>query len=1391
MRYRHFGALTAILLSAVLPGSAGTVGAAAIAPSTGATGTAAVVSITAAIADVAVIPGSVQLQSLDSNGRVVALVGVLHDDGLAGDVTANDGLYTLQTTVLQNTPGVLNYRVAAAFRGSLTRALSAPLTFTVTGGNTGIRILSPGNLLYTNTSPANVSGTVGDPAATVKVNGVNAPVTNGSFLATIPLVEGLNTLTAVATGAGGVTATSTVQVTLDTTPPHITIDSPSAASTTTESSITVSGTANDVVVGTVNAGDVSVTVNGVSAQVANRTYSAPAVALVAGINTIQATGRDRAGNGVTVSTTVIRSVPQGDGGGVGAVVVTNTLSIISGNNQTGTIKTALAAPLVVALTDKSGKAVAGQTVVFTVTGNNGSVLGAAGAAGPSASVTTDANGKAQVTWTLGERSGAGNNTLQASTPLAVSSASFTATANTSGPTQVVVDSGNNQTGVVGQPLAFPFVAVATDAGFNRVPNVPITFTVKQGGGTMAGAFSQTVTTNSDGRAIAVLTLGPDGGNSNNVVEASFPGNPGQPGSFAASGRTPGNPANTKISGIVLDNSNNPIPNVTMRLYLTNQANNNNLPLQIGAPVVTDALGAFTIPSTPVGYFKLMADGTTAPGPKSYPTLEFDIVTVAGQNNTLGTPIYLPALDIVNQVCVDATHGGTLTLPQAPGFSLTILPGSATFPGGSKTGCVSVTPVNADKVPMAPGFGQQPRFIVTIQPVGTTFNPPAPITLPNLESLAANSVTEMYSYDHDLSQFVAIGTGTVSLDGSAIVSNPGVGVLKAGWHCGGNPNVPGSGQPVQVSISTPAPVVIAKDLTAVVASVGTPQPGTYSWTIADAAVATIQGSSTGASVTIKGAGPGKTTLKVRFTCNSVDENGVHPFAEATIEVIVAQVVSVVFEAIDSPLDGNPNLGGGQRIFPEKTTPTDAVNRKRVRVKATITPAVAKIPVFFKHFDVDDPSSDVAPIDPNGSAGNDNKPGGAGTLSAGTAQTDAAGVATVELTIGTQPGDNYKAAASVTQSYLNGVVIDTVNLKDGAGAALPTDNAKLTQLLTVWRKVHVEVDSMDTITGNNVTGSITAINSAAKTVTVDANLDDGSRNKDAVLLAPDNGRFENGKLTVGAVVTAIAANGDKRFDMAAAVKLPFTAAKGITVVSGNITDLVPKGLIFTTTELTSDVAVGDLSGGLITIAGIVGAIPIVSSSGSTIVLDGRPKPAFTAVDDDTLTGPVGAPSTALVAPAFAPAYVSVVYDLGGQNNVPFVLNAEPLGTTSTYKFDNIATEADPAFWTVYLLGAYQANRAKSTFLFWETGSGGDLDPDNEGGILGVVDDINGIGASVFRETLTELAPTAARNEGATTAHEIGHLFNGLHEDLGLMAQTTSRTTTAFSDISVNKIRSLLHP
>ena len=68
--------------------------------------------------------------------------------------------------------------------------------------------------------------------------------------------------------------------------------------------------------------------------------------------------------------------------------------------------------------------------------------------------------------------------------------------------------------------------------------------------------------------------------------------------------------------------------------------------------------------------------------------------------------------------------------------------------------------------------------------------PAPFTLPNLQGLAPGAKAELYSFDHDLSTFVSVGTGTVSEDGSIIASDPGFGIIKGGWHGGGDPSPPG-------------------------------------------------------------------------------------------------------------------------------------------------------------------------------------------------------------------------------------------------------------------------------------------------------------------------------------------------------------------------------------------------------------------------------------------------------------------------------------------------------------------------------------------------------------------------------------------------------------------------
>ena len=99
--------------------------------------------------------------------------------------------------------------------------------------------------------------------------------------------------------------------------------------------------------------------------------------------------------------------------------------------------------------------------------------------------------------------------------------------------------------------------------------VPVTFETLQGGGSFAGQPSIIRTTDSDGRAAAVLTLGPQEGINNNVVNSIFPGLTGLPAVFTASGLAPGNPADTTVSGVVLDNSNTPIPGATAKILGTN------------------------------------------------------------------------------------------------------------------------------------------------------------------------------------------------------------------------------------------------------------------------------------------------------------------------------------------------------------------------------------------------------------------------------------------------------------------------------------------------------------------------------------------------------------------------------------------------------------------------------------------------------------------------------------------------------------------------------------------------------------------------------------------------------------------------------------------------------
>ena len=231
-----------------------------------------------------------------------------------------------------------------------------------------VTLTSPANLSFFNDSPIVVTGEVSDDAEQVTVNGVPATLSGQVFTATaVPLEEGNNILTAVAEDAAGNLGTASIQVTLDTTPPRVVIDSPPDGFVTSDSSTTVTGMINDIVVGTVNGEQAQVTVNGIPAQVANRSFLAQGVPLLPGPNTITAVGTDKAGNSATTSITInfedLVGQPQ--------------INLVSGNNQTGPIGSELPNPLIVALTDGAGNPVPGKTVIFKVMENNGTLSGSA------------------------------------------------------------------------------------------------------------------------------------------------------------------------------------------------------------------------------------------------------------------------------------------------------------------------------------------------------------------------------------------------------------------------------------------------------------------------------------------------------------------------------------------------------------------------------------------------------------------------------------------------------------------------------------------------------------------------------------------------------------------------------------------------------------------------------------------------------------------------------------------------------------------------------------------------------------------------------------------------------------------------------------------------------
>lgn len=213
-----------------------------------------------------------------------------------------------------------------------------------------------------------------------------------------------------------------------------------------------------------------------------------------------------------------------------------------------------------------------------------------------------------------------------------------------------------------------------------------------------------------------------------------------------------------------------------------------------------------------------------------------------------------------------------------------------------------------------------------------------------------------------------------------------------------------------------------------------------------------------------------------------------------------------------MPSNPNIGGGDVVFPEKRVSQNSAS-KIVTIGADATKVEVRVQLSDKKLvgvdvrvrvvDVDDPSANrVVPNnydatnDPSGvvdttdafsQIGNidpgDNR--GAMENATQTKQTVEGGVAIFEFTLPRKPGNNYRAVATINPDVDLAKFAGKKNDKEAkvyavpatgnhVGAEVPTGGVKLktaaSKLLTVWRSLYTEMDSLSLPPAANTYGEV---------------------------------------------------------------------------------------------------------------------------------------------------------------------------------------------------------------------------------------------------------------------------------------------------------------------------------
>jgi uncharacterized protein (TIGR03437 family) len=199
----------------------------------------------------------------------------------------------------------------------------------------------------------------------------------------------------------------------------------------------------------------------------------------------------------------------------GTVIITKgsaqTLTIQSGNNQTGPAGGSLPTPLIAIVTDACGNPVAGAQVIWAVTQGSATLSKVVGTSGTSGQVS------AYVTF------GSAAGTVQVTASFGTSSVvTFSLTSQAVAGSMTILN-GNNQTATVGTAFPQSLTVQLKDGSGNPISGVSVSFAITSGNAT---ANPTSATTDSQGRASTIVTASTNPGSITVVatyssVSASF------------------------------------------------------------------------------------------------------------------------------------------------------------------------------------------------------------------------------------------------------------------------------------------------------------------------------------------------------------------------------------------------------------------------------------------------------------------------------------------------------------------------------------------------------------------------------------------------------------------------------------------------------------------------------------------------------------------------------------------------------------------------------------------------------------------------------------------------------------------------------------------------------